>query len=164
MTPIFISIGSNIDKEQHIRGALQALRQHFGPLHCSGVYESKAVGFDGENFYNLVVGANTDTALETVITTLRDIEQQHGRQRDGARYSSRTLDLDLLLYGDAIRHAGDVDIPRGEIEHYAFVLQPLAEIAPQLRHPERDLNYAELWQRFDKQGLRQWRTDIDLEH
>ena len=164
MTSIFISIGSNIDRQQHIRGAIQALHQRYGPLQCSAVYESEAVGFDGDNFYNLVVGAATTQTIEQVIAALRAIEQQHGRQRDGVRYSSRTLDLDLLLYGDVIRHDDQVDIPRDEIEHYAFVLQPLAEIAPQQRHPERGLSYADLWQQFDKSELRQWRTDIKFIH
>ena len=158
MPTVFISIGSNINKEQNISSALKTLEARFGPLTLSRVYESEAVGFDGENFYNLVAAFDTDVSLEELDTVLSEIEDRHGRQRADQRFASRTLDLDLLLYGDLVRHDSGFEIPRKEILKFAFVLQPLAEIAPDLRHPETGVSYADMWQRFDKSGQRLWRV------
>ena len=115
MPRVYISIGSNIDRENNIRGAVRMLRQRYGTLTLSRVYETPAEGFDGEAFYNLVAGLDTDEPVERVRQALANIETAHGRNRGGARFSARTLDLDLLLYDDLVRHADSVDIPRGEI-------------------------------------------------
>ncbi len=148
MPRVYVSIGSNIEREKNIRGAVRALAQRFGQLTLSSVYESKAVGFEGEKFYNLVAAFDTEIPVEEVRREFAHIEAAHGRKRDGARLSARTLDLDILLYGNLIRHDAQFDIPRGEITEYAFVLGPLAEIAPQLLHPESGLSYSTLWSRF----------------
>ena len=145
MTRVFISVGSNIDKDGHIRAGLQALDKHYGPLQCSRVYESAAVGFDGDNFYNLVVAFDSGEPIETIDEQLHAIEQQCGRKRSDQRFMARTLDLDLLLYGDLIRHDNDFDVPREEITRYAFVLLPLSEIAPTLIHPVLKQDYKTLW-------------------
>ena len=160
MPTVFISIGSNINKKQNISGAVKALEARFGPLMLSRVYESEAVGFDGENFYNLVAAFDTDTSLEELDTVLTGIEDRHGRRRAGERFTSRTLDLDLLLYGDLVRHDDGFEIPRKEILEFAFVLQPLAEIAPHRKHPETGISYAEMWRRFDKSGQKLWRVAL----
>lgn len=160
MPTVFISIGSNINKKQNISGAVKALEARFGPLILSHVYESEAVGFDGDNFYNLAAAFDTDVSLEELDTILTEIEDRHGRRRAGERFTSRTLDLDLLLYGDLVRHDSGFDIPRKEILEFAFVLQPLAEIAPALRHPETGVSYAEMWQRFDKSRQKLWRAAL----
>lgn len=149
MSRVYVSIGSNIDRENNIRGAVQALRKHYTFLTLSRVYETPAEGFEGEAFYNLVAGFDTDEPVERVRQTLADIETAHGRKRGGARFSARTLDIDLLLYGDLVRHAGGIDIPRGEITKYAFVLGPLAELDPALRDPESGACYADLWALLD---------------
>lgn len=148
MPRVYVSIGSNIDRENNIRGAVQALRKHYIFLTLSRVYETPAEGFDGAAFYNLVAGFDTDEPVERVRQTLADIENAHGRKRGGARFSARTLDLDLLLYNELVRHADGVDIPRGEIVKYAFVLGPLAEIAPDLKHPETGEPLRTLWGKF----------------
>ena len=98
MSRIYISIGSNIEAERHLRLAIAELRKHYEDLRLSSVYESEAVGFDGDNFLNMVVGLDTDEEVHTVVQTLREIEDRHGRIRSGPRFSARTLDLDLLLY------------------------------------------------------------------
>ncbi len=85
----------------------------------------------------------------------------HGRSRDSQKFSARTLDLDLVLYGDLIINDGRLQIPRTEIEYYAFVLEPLAEIAPDLEHPIRKINYKTLWAQFDKSALQQTRIHPD---
>ncbi len=148
MPRVYVSVGSNIDRENNIRGAVQALRKHYTFLTLSRVYETPAEGFDGAAFYNLVVGFDTAEPVEQVRQTLADIETAHGRKRGGVRFSARTLDLDLLLYGELMHHADGVDIPRGEIVKYAFVLGPLAEIAPNLKHPETGERLQTIWDNF----------------
>ncbi|MDP3590021.1 MAG: 2-amino-4-hydroxy-6-hydroxymethyldihydropteridine diphosphokinase [Methylobacter sp.] len=155
MTKGYISIGSNINKDEHIPASLRALEQTFGELTVSSIYESEAVGFTGDVFYNLVVGFDSDLEVKAVAKLLRQIELDNGRTRDSRKFAARTLDLDLILYGDLIVNDGRLQIPRGEIEHYAFVLEPLAEVAPTLKHPISHLSYAELWDKFDKTELKQ---------
>lgn len=158
MTRGYISIGSNINKDEHIPASLQALEQTFGELTVSSIYETEAVGFTGDVFYNLVVGFDSDLEVKAVTKQLRQIELDNGRARDSQKFSARTLDLDLILYGNLIFNDGRLRIPRDEIEHYAFVLEPLAEIAPTLKHPISHISYAELWNKFDKTGLKQKRV------
>jgi 2-amino-4-hydroxy-6-hydroxymethyldihydropteridine diphosphokinase len=158
MSKGYISIGSNIDKDKHILASLQALEEHFGTLTISSIYESEPVGFTGDTFYNLVVGFNSELAVKEVAKQLRQIELDNGRTRDSQKFSARTLDLDLILYDDLILNDGRLQIPRDEIERYAFVLEPLAEIAPTLKHPVSHLSYAELWEKFDKTNLKQKRV------
>lgn len=158
MTAGYISIGSNIDKDLHIPASLAALRQVFGPLVISSVYEAEAVGFVGDIFYNLVVGFESDWAIEVISKQLRQIELDNGRSRCCQKFSARTLDLDLILFGDRVTSDGNLHIPRDEIERYAFVLEPLAEIAPTLRHPVNGIDYQTLWQRFDKKDIKQRRV------
>ncbi len=155
MSKGYISIGSNIDKEIYIPVSIKALEQFFGELIISSIYNSEAVGFAGDSFYNLVVGFNSELTVKEVAKQLRNIELANGRSRDSQKFSSRTLDLDLLLYDDLIINDGRLQIPRDEIESYAFVLEPLAEIAPTLKHPISGLSYVELWEKFDKTELKQ---------
>ena len=150
MATIYISLGSNINREQNTRAGVVALRQTFGDLLLSSVYESEAVGFDGDAFYNMVIACEVDTPVHETNQLLRAIEDTHGRDRSGPKFSSRTLDLDLLLYDDLQLDENGLKLPRGEILNNAFVLWPLAEIAPQLKHPETGVSYAELWAAFDK--------------
>jgi 2-amino-4-hydroxy-6-hydroxymethyldihydropteridine diphosphokinase len=156
MARVYVSIGSNIGREQNIRSGVAELRAGFGELILSSVYESEAVGFAGDSFYNLVAGFDTALAPQQVAEQLRAIEERHGRVRNGPRFSSRTLDIDLLLYDDLVLHEGKLDIPRDEITRNAFVLWPLAEIAPQLKHPELGTSYAVLWESFDKASQPLW--------
>jgi 2-amino-4-hydroxy-6-hydroxymethyldihydropteridine diphosphokinase len=141
----------------HIPASLRALEQIFGELAISSIYESEPVGFTGDVFYNLVVGFDSDLDVKVVAKQLRQIELDNGRTRDSRKFAARTLDLDLILYGDLIVNDGRLQIPRDEIEHYAFVLEPLAEIAPDLKHPITHISYAELWEQFDKIDLKQKR-------
>ncbi|PPK77443.1 2-amino-4-hydroxy-6-hydroxymethyldihydropteridine diphosphokinase [Methylobacter tundripaludum] len=158
MTRGYISIGSNINKDEHIPASLRALEQTFGELTVSSIYESEPVGFTGDVFYNLVVGFDSDLEVKAVARQLRQIELDNGRTRDSRKFAARTLDLDLIIYGDLIVNDGRLQIPRDEIEHYAFVLEPLAEIASSLQHPVSHISYAELWEQFDKSDLRQKRV------
>ena len=150
MAKIYISLGSNIDRENNTRSGVSALQKRFGELVLSTLYESAAVGFEGDAFYNMVIGCETDEEVHSANQVLRDIEDEYGRNRSGPRFSSRTLDLDLLLFDDQVLDERGLKLPRDEILHNAYVLRPLAEIAPQLVHPEIGINYEELWRTFDK--------------
>lgn len=156
----YISIGSNIEREKNVRSSIVALDKCFGTLVVSSVYESEPVGFSGDAFYNFIVGFECNLEVKAVAKKLRQIELEHGRTRNSQKFSSRTLDLDLILYGDLILHDGRLQIPRDEIERYAFVLEPLAEIAADLKHPVTKQNYGEMWQAFDKNDLKQHRIDF----
>jgi 2-amino-4-hydroxy-6-hydroxymethyldihydropteridine diphosphokinase len=162
MAQIYISIGSNIEPEKYIKNSIKALRQHYGQLHISSVYESEAVGFEGDNFYNLVVGAQTSETPQQIQQTLRQIEHDNHRKRDTAKFSARTLDLDLLLYDDWVIQEQSLEIPRDEIEKYAFVLQPLAEIAPHASHPTLHKTYKQMWKAYDKSQQSLWIVDCEL--
>ncbi|PCI07604.1 MAG: 2-amino-4-hydroxy-6-hydroxymethyldihydropteridine diphosphokinase [Gammaproteobacteria bacterium] len=150
MATIYISLGSNIDREQNTRAGIEALRQAFGELTLSSVYESEAVGFAGNAFYNMVIACEVNHPVHETNKILRTIEDAYGRDRSGPKFSSRTLDLDLLLYDDIQLDEYGLKLPRGEILQNAFVLWPLAEIAPARRHPETGLSYHALWSAFDK--------------
>lgn len=157
----YISIGSNIDKDVHIPASINGLGQQFGALTLSGIYQTAAVGFDGDDFYNLVVGFDSALPVADIVQRLKQMELDNGRTRNCQKCSPRTLDLDLLLYGDVRINETDLQIPRPDFECYAYVLQPLAEIAPDLIHPTLQLSYAELWRHYDKTELKQMRVVPD---
>jgi 2-amino-4-hydroxy-6-hydroxymethyldihydropteridine diphosphokinase len=150
VTEVFISIGSNIDREQHIRQAVGNLRSLYQGLRLSPVYETVAVGFDGPPFYNLVAAFFADE-LVAMKQQLHQLELQAQRQRSALKFTSRTLDLDVLLFGDADLHQQGLDIPRHEIQRYAFVLKPLSDLAGERRYPGLDKTFSQLWQEFQLQ-------------
>ncbi len=155
----WLSLGSNIDPQRKIPEALAALRERFGELMVSPVYESEAVGFSGDNFHNLVVGIETRLPAHELVRALRRIEEAHGRVRETEKFTSRTLDIDLLTYGDHVINEGGVQVPRDEILRYAFVLLPLSEVAPDERHPIDGRSYRELWAGFDAGDQTLWRIN-----
>ncbi len=152
MPRLWLSLGSNIDRKRHILGGLRDLKALFGDLVVSTVYESAAVGFDGAPFYNLVVGVDSDLSAGALLEQFRGIEADHGRIRGGGKLSSRTLDIDVLTYGDQVMKIGKNEIPRDEIDRYAFVLRPLSEVAGDERHPVSGERYATLWEKFDQKS------------
>ncbi|MCI0654345.1 MAG: 2-amino-4-hydroxy-6-hydroxymethyldihydropteridine diphosphokinase [Methylococcaceae bacterium] len=155
MPGVYLSIGSNIDREKNISSALREIRALFGDLTLSSVYETDAVGFEGPPFYNMTIRFESEKPLREIARTLREIEIRHGRTHKCVKFSGRTLDLDILLYGDLVISDGKLQIPRDDIIRYAFVLEPLAEIAPAQHHPVTHDSFLELWEKFDKAGLRQ---------
>ncbi|NIN61161.1 MAG: 2-amino-4-hydroxy-6-hydroxymethyldihydropteridine diphosphokinase [Gammaproteobacteria bacterium] len=163
MTQVYVGIGSNINREESIRGGLEALSKKFGELTLSDIYESEAYGFDGDNFYNLVAGFQTDLPVNGLNAALKGIEIDLGREQHGKKFLPRTLDIDLLLYGNLVQHDKNVDVPREDIEQYAFVLKPLADIAGDFRHPETNKTFAEMWSAFDKQDQAIWPASMSVE-
>lgn len=146
--PVYVSVGSNVDPAQHIRAALDRLRQRFGPLRLSSVYRNRAEGFKGADFLNMVVGFTTHEPACDVVDFLETLHGEAGRVRGPDRFAPRTLDLDLLLYGDQV--IDELQVPRTDITLYSFVLGPLAEIAPDLRHPVTGQAIAQIWAGFDQ--------------
>jgi len=146
----YLSLGSNLQPERHLRAALDELRARFGAIEVSPAYRSHAVGFEGNDFVNLAVALDTGLEPEALNDWLHALEDRHGRRRDVPRYSDRTLDVDIVLYDQLVLEGrGHLQIPRKELRH-AFVLRPLADIAPDLRHPVDGRSMAELWAAFPR--------------
>jgi 2-amino-4-hydroxy-6-hydroxymethyldihydropteridine diphosphokinase len=145
---VYVGLGSNVDRETRLRQAVAELRQRFGKLELSPVYNSAAVGFDGYDFLNLVAGFDTEFEVERVAASFHDIENQLGRDRGLPKFASRSIDLDILVYDDVILDLPGIRIPRPEILENAFVLRPLQDLAPNSAHPEVNETYAVLWQRM----------------
>tara|TARA_B110000285_G_scaffold222988_1_gene277876 strand:- start:401 stop:895 length:495 start_codon:yes stop_codon:yes gene_type:complete len=161
VTTLALSIGSNIDAESNIRAALDALNLEFENIRSSTTYESQAIGFDGDNFLNLVVLADTNKGLDDVTTFLKRLEDRLGRDRLQTRFSGRTVDVDILLYGNESGMFCGIELPRPEVTENAYVLQPLAELLPDVVHPATGMSYLKLWQDYDKSKQRLWATEID---
>ncbi|HHH43813.1 MAG TPA: 2-amino-4-hydroxy-6-hydroxymethyldihydropteridine diphosphokinase [Gammaproteobacteria bacterium] len=156
MVKVFVSVGSNIDREKNVASALEELAAEYGDLQRSRTFETEAVGFEGDAFYNLVVAFETGQTPQQVQEVLSRIEDRHGRDRSVGKFSSRTLDLDLLLYGDLVLDEPNLKLPRPEILEYAFVLQPLAEIAADMKHPVTGFSFSMLWDAFDPTAQPMW--------
>lgn len=152
MARVYVSIGSNIDKEKNILSSVKALQEHFGELDISNVYQTKAVGFEGDDFHNLVVGFDTDESPLEISKVLKKIEADHDRTRGKEKFESRTLDLDQLLYGDLVMQMEGVNIPHPDILRYNFVLKPLIELAGDVEHPEEEKATNELWNEYEEKG------------
>ncbi|MAA71909.1 MAG: 2-amino-4-hydroxy-6-hydroxymethyldihydropteridine diphosphokinase [Bermanella sp.] len=160
MAQVYVSIGSNIDKQKNISGCLAALAEHFGALVLSPIYESEAVGFEGDNFYNLVAKLETQLSVGELNEVLKGIEDQYGRKRTGPRFSGRTLDIDILTYDNLIGDIDGVQLPRDEITKNAFVLLPMNDIAADELHPELQVTYGRLWFFFDKESQNLWQVEL----
>ena len=148
MARVAVSIGSNLERERNVKDALAALVKTFGELSRSPVYESAAYGFDGPPFYNLVVVFVTPLDIRAVRTKIQAIENLQGREIGEDRSGSRSLDLDLLLYDDAVFHDQELDVPRREIFEHAYILKPLADLLPAVRHPVTGESFADIWLRL----------------
>ena len=146
MARVYVSLGSNVDRENRLRQAMIMLRECFGEVEMSPVYDSVAVGFVGSNFLNLVVGFDTELRVEAVATAFHNIENQLGRDRSLPKFASRSIDLDILIYDDLILNAPGIHVPRPEILVNAYVLKPLQDIAPHRLHPQTGQSYSVHWQ------------------
>lgn len=151
MPRVFVSIGSNMDREENILGGVRKLGEAFGALQVSPVYECPAHGFDGSDFYNLAVGFDSGLALSVLLAETKSLEQLFERRRGAERYASRSLDIDVLLYG--VMQDRRRGIPSPDLLNYPFVLKPMVDIAAALCHPVTGLTLGEHWEQFDKAGL-----------
>lgn len=145
MATVYISIGSNIEREFYIQNSIRELDNRFQLDAVSPIYESAAVGFHGDPFYNLVVALSTQFLPQQVAEQLREIENNNLRHRQSEKFVSRTLDLDMLTYDKLILLTDTLQLPRREIEQYSFVLKPLSDIAPFAIHPLHQKTYIQMW-------------------
>lgn len=152
MNTAYLGLGSNVDPEHHVRVAVHALIRAFGDAEISPIYRSHAVGFEGDDFLNLVVRVDTDLKPMELREFLRRLEDLHGRDRRAPKWSDRTLDIDILLFNDIMSEEGKLILPRPEILRFAHVLRPLADIAPDLVHSGTEKSYATLWAEGDWSG------------
>lgn len=145
MGKAYLSLGSNMEPERNLRSAIAALRERFTDLSLSPVYRTAAIGFDGPDFLNAAAVIESDLDPQALNDWLHALEDAHGRDRSGPRFGDRPLDIDIVFYDDCVLHGpGNLRIPRPELRH-AFVLKPLADIAPGFVDPASGSTLAELW-------------------
>jgi 2-amino-4-hydroxy-6-hydroxymethyldihydropteridine diphosphokinase len=152
MARAYLSLGSNVDPERHLARAFDELRERFGDIVVSGVLRAPAVGFEGPDFLNAAAVVETDLSIVELDAWLHALEDAHGRRRDVPRFSDRPLDIDIVFFDDLVfRGPGNLQVPRPELQH-AFVLQPLAQIAPGFRDPVSGRTLGELWTEMQRAG------------
>jgi 2-amino-4-hydroxy-6-hydroxymethyldihydropteridine diphosphokinase len=149
---VYVGAGSNVAPERNLARAVSELAREFSGARFSPWYRNRAVGFEGEDFINLVAAFATDLPLHTVLTKLHAIEALCGRERHAPRWAPRSMDLDVLLYGDLVCDEPGLKVPRPDLLKRAYMLGPLAALAPEVVHPTTQLTIGELWRRFDRAG------------
>lgn len=152
MPEAYVAAGSNVEPESHLALAAAELERTFGALRCSPWYRNAAAGFVGPDFINFVVGFDTSLTVRAVLAQLHRIEAACGRPRSAPKWAPRSMDLDILLYGSEVRDEPGLVLPRPDLLERAYMLGPLADIAPDLRHPVAGETIGELWARFDRAG------------
>ena len=150
MPRVYVAAGSNIDAARNLARATALLEQRFGTLTASPWYRNAAVGFEGDDFINFVVGFDSPLPVEAVVAQLRAVELACGRPREAPKWAPRAMDLDILLYGDLVCERPGLVLPRPDLLLRPYMLGPLADVAPDLRHPVAGATITELWQRFDR--------------
>lgn len=143
LMPVLLGLGSNVERSRNLIAGLDALELLLQGMRCSPVFESHAVGYRGNHFYNLVVAGYTALPLMELDRRLKFIEADNGRyapERKGL-----PLDIDVLMYGDLTGNFHGLELPRPEILKNAFVLWPLSLLAPQVEHPAKAKTFAQLW-------------------
>ncbi|HXW74144.1 MAG TPA: 2-amino-4-hydroxy-6-hydroxymethyldihydropteridine diphosphokinase [Steroidobacteraceae bacterium] len=150
MPAVYVAAGSNVAPERNLERALAELERAFPGARFSPWYRNRAVGFAGDDFINLVAGFDTTLPVHTVLARLHAIEGRCGRPREAPRWAPRTMDLDVLLYGDLVCDEPGLKLPRPDLLKRAYMLGPLAQLAPEVVHPTARVTIGELWQRFDR--------------
>ncbi len=149
---VFVAAGSNVEPEKNLVRACADIRHSWNDAVFSRAYRNVAVGFDGPDFINLVLGFTTAQPLEAVIARLRAIETQCGRPRYAPKWASRTMDLDVLMFGDRVEKTTEYTLPRPDLLKRPYMLGPMAEIAADVVHPTANKTIGQLWEAFDRDG------------
>ena len=150
MPAVYVAAGSNVEPAKHMELAVKELARAFPGARFSPWYRNTAVGFSGDDFINLVAGFDTALPLVQVLQQLHAIETLCGRPRAAPRWAPRSMDLDVLLYGDLVAEQPGVKVPRPDLLKRAYMLGPLAALAPDVMHPTEKMTIGELWRRFDQ--------------
>jgi len=148
VTLVLVAAGSNVEPRVNLPRALDVLAMHYPRLRCSRAFRNRAVGFTGEDFVNLVVGFDTNDDVRTVIERLHEAEAACGRARNAPKWAPRSMDLDILLYGDRVCDEPGLVLPRPDLARRAYMLGPAAEVAPDTVHPTLGVTLAALWRGF----------------
>jgi 2-amino-4-hydroxy-6-hydroxymethyldihydropteridine diphosphokinase len=150
MPRVFVAAGSNIEPEKNLALATREMQRSFPDIRLSPWYRNKAVGFDGADFINYVAGFTTELPVHDVVERLRAIEELCGRPRGAPKYEPRSMDLDILLYGDLVCEEPGLKLPRPDLVRRPFMLGPMADVAPEVVHPTLHVTMGELWRGFDQ--------------
>jgi 2-amino-4-hydroxy-6-hydroxymethyldihydropteridine diphosphokinase len=149
---VFVAAGSNVEPEKNLARAVAQIASEFPGARFSSWYRNRAVGFDGADFINLVAGFDTELPVREVVRRLHAIEAACGRERHAPRWAPRSMDLDVLLYGDLECEEPGLKLPRPDLLKRAYMLGPLAQLAPEVIHPTARVSIGELWRRFDREA------------
>ena len=144
-TTVYVAAGSNVAPLENLRRALDVLDHDFAPVTLSRAYANATVGFEGDDFINLVVGFQTDLTVHQVIERLYAAETACGRERLAPKWAPRAMDLDILLFGDTVCAEPGLTLPRPDLLKRPYMLGPAAEIAPETVHPIERRTLVELW-------------------
>ena len=162
MTSVYVAIGGNIDPETRLPLAARELRRRFPDARFSSCYRNPAFGFEGADFYNAAAGFHSTLEVDALLVQLQEIEALCGRDRTEAKWAPRAMDLDLLLYGERLARTARYELPRPDLLRRTYMLGPLAELAPQLRHPLTARTMADHWQELSLQPYAHERLALDL--
>ncbi|MEZ5500624.1 MAG: 2-amino-4-hydroxy-6-hydroxymethyldihydropteridine diphosphokinase [Steroidobacteraceae bacterium] len=162
MVAVYVAGGSNVDAPRNVKRAAALLRQRFADIRFSHAYQNAPAGFDGADFINFVAGFTTSEPLADVVAALQKIEAACGRARLAPKWEPRSMDLDILLYGDEINLRGSPRLPRPDLLRRSYMLGPMAEIAPDVVHPTTRRSVGELWREFDAASHPLTPIDLDL--
>ena len=160
MTRVYVAAGSNVQPATNLVRALNKLQHYFPDLVTSTAYRNEAVGFEGQDFINLVCSFETDQGVRPVIALLHEAEAACGRERNAPRWAPRSMDLDILLFGDMVCDEPGLVLPRPDLVRRAYMLGPMAELAPQQVHPLSGRTMRDLWDEFDQRAHPMQAVDI----
>jgi len=162
MSRVFVALGSNIDPVPRLLQAARLLKLRFPDVRFSSSFRNRAVGFDGEDFINAAAGFSSHLPVTALLAELHAIEEQCGRGRSAPKWEPREMDLDLLLYGDHVGEGPGYTLPRRDLLKRPYMLGPLAELAPEVRHPVNGQTIAALWAAYPHHGHVMTPTAPDL--
>lgn len=143
MALVVLDLGTNIDREESLVGALERLADHVNLRRASSVFKTVPVGMANQpDFYNVSLEIETDKSVDELRDVARQIEDDMGRDRTGPKFGPRNIDIDIVIYGDMVD--SEKKIPHPQSTRELFVVAPMAELMPESMHPEAKKTWKEL--------------------